>query len=116
MLRMVVTFRRLFALLLLVLLPYQAMAAEVAACESAMKGCPQMMAKGINCCDHDDNSDAPDMGCGSSLDCAPALVALLEEFGLLLPKLVPMPTACAAPKECRSFIPDKAPRPPCFFA
>jgi hypothetical protein len=110
--------RRIVAVLLFLLLPFQAIAGTVAACKSAMSGCTQQMMQHKGCSDQTDKAPA-DGGCGGASSCAatPASpAALFDELALLLPKLQSVATACAPPRLHRSFIPDRLQRPPCYLA
>jgi hypothetical protein len=55
-------------------------------------------------------------------DCALAPAAqptwqeALEQFGLLLPKIPQMPSACRPLRQYRSFSLDRMPRQPCYYA
>ena len=41
---------------------------------------------------------------------------MLEQFGLLLPKIPQMPSACRPVRQYRTVSLDRKPRPPCLFA
>lgn len=64
-------------------------------------------------------SSEPD-DCGKECAKAPApppgWQQVLDQYGLLLPKIPQMPSACRAPRQYRSISLDKMPRQPCFFA
>ncbi|HEX8611155.1 MAG TPA: hypothetical protein VF800_07680 [Telluria sp.] len=100
--------RRLLACLLLVLLPFQAIGAVVAACD-----CATEMTQMMDCCDHDSDQPASGAHCGAALGCmsaaAPALLACTPA-----PVLLPQGSVAAAPPVHfhDSFIPDGPQRPP----
>ncbi|MFB9240418.1 hypothetical protein IV454_24570 [Massilia antarctica] len=105
-------FRRLLACLLLVLLPFQAMAAGVAACNAAGRACSEPMMQMMDCCDHGDQS-SPELHCGTAFGCMSAAApALLPDMSV--PVVLSQPRALAlAPVQFHdSFIPDGPQRPP----
>ena len=105
-------FRRLLACLLLVLLPFQATAASVAACEAAGRPCSEQMMQMMDCCDHGDQSSS-DLHCGTAFGCMSAAAPALLP-GVPVPLMLSQPRALApAPVQFHdSFIPEGPQRPP----
>ncbi|MDM5178955.1 hypothetical protein PO883_17275 [Massilia sp. DJPM01] len=105
-------FRRLLACLLLVLLPFQAMAAGVAACDAAGRACSEQMMRMMDCCDHGDQSSS-DLHCGSAFGCLSAAAhALLPGVPAPLVQSQAGAVAVVPVHFHDSFIPDGPHRPP----
>jgi hypothetical protein len=97
--------RRMFACLLLVLLPFQAFAASNAAAEAPLVACPMAMMADMGCCDDDG-------GC-ASMDCVAVSPAALPAS--VAPCIDPGESAEAThivPLLHESHFPDGLQRPP----
>lgn len=106
--RMITVVRRLVACLTL-LLPFQA-TADGAQARRAAASAPDL---GAQC-----PGDAPPPCPNRPTPPAPSLPqhgAIRDGFGLLLPKLPLMPSACRPLRQYRSFSHDKLQRQPCYY-
>ncbi len=102
--------RRLFACLLLVLLPFQAMAVSLGAMEKQAGPCAQMMMADMDCCD----SDGGD-GCAPA-SCLGVTATVAAVLPVAAAPLAGQGQPCARPggppHYPASFIPDSPQRPP----
>lgn len=98
--------RHLFACLLLVLLPFQALAASYAVAEAPLASCAGMMMDGMDCCDEG--------ACPDTSNCAANVAAAALPVPASAPPILPGRDAALAfvPELHDSFIPDRLPRPP----
>ncbi len=98
--------RHLFACLLLVLLPFQALAASAAMGEAPALPCAEQMMDGMDCCE--DDTICPVAG-----ECAVHIaVALPAEPRIMAAFPGPEPAAAPVPALHESHIPERLQRPP----
>ena len=100
--------RHLFACLLLVLLPFQALAASFAMAEAPLVSCADMMMDGMDCCDQDSGT------CPDASNCTVHFAAIALPVATSASPAFPGNRAAAAPVSALhdSFIPDGLQRPP----
>ena len=100
--------RHLFACLLLVLLPFQALAASYAMADAPLVSCADMMLAGMDCCD-DDSGTCPDAS-----HCTVHFAAIALPVAASASPALPGNRAglASVPALHDSFIPDRLQRPP----
>ena len=102
--------RHLFACLLLVLLPFQALAASFAVAAAPVVSCTEQMMDGMDCCDEESTS------CPGAGDCVVHVVIALP-VPASATCILPCSSAAIAPVPAlhESYIPDRLQRPPQAF-